>query len=224
MLEFHQIVNDVIAGVPVAVTYDPLAGAPVAYRRAVDGRVLVFGVSGLLYNHNFLMFDRETDSLWSQFLGSAISGPLSGKQLERLPIRQETATAWLSRFPTAVVLRHPDPEHIEYRMSRYRAYWIEDKILFPVEAQDETYHAKELVLGVTRGGKSRAYLGSIVTRAGGRVEDDFRGAKIRCSYDTETGTFDWDVPEDVEVAEAYWLAWKAFHPDTEVWRATPAGG
>jgi hypothetical protein len=221
MLEYHQIVNDVVGDVPVAVTYDPLAGTPVAFSRKVDGRTLTFGVSGLLYNHNFLMFDRETSSLWSQFLGKAVAGPLAGKRLQRLPLRQETAGAWVARVGETQVLMHPDPERVPYVASPYSEYWVQDKLLFPVAARDERYHAKELVLGVVVDGKPRAYLGSIVTREGGEVDEKIGGKRVRLRYESETGTFDWEVDPGVEVVEAYWLAWKAFHPDTEIWRDDP---
>lgn len=220
MLDYHQIVNDVIGDMPIAVTYDPLAGTPLVYSRRVAGKTLTFGVSGLLYNHNFLMYDRETESLWSQFLGRAIAGPLAGQHLERLRVRQETAGAWIARVGETRFMRHPDPEHIHYQISPYTTYWIQDRILFPVQARDERFHAKELVLGVVVDGKPRAYLGSIVTREGGKLDERIAGKRVQVRYSTENGTFDWDVDPGVEVVEAYWLAWKAFHPDTEIWRDT----
>jgi hypothetical protein len=219
MLEYHQIVNDVVGGVPIAVTYDPLAGTPIAYRRRVDGRTLVFGVSGLLYNHNFLFFDRETESLWSQFLGRAVAGPLAGKRLERVTVHQETAGAWIARHMESLFMRPPFPEKVFYQMSPYAAYWIEDKTLFPLAAADSTYHAKELVLGVVVGDTARAYVGSILTRDGGESDEKIDGKRVRVLYDSETGTFHWDVDEGVLATEAYWLAWKAFHPETEIWHA-----
>jgi hypothetical protein len=222
MLEFHQIVNDEIGGQPIAVSYDPLAATPLAWSRRVDGKTLTFGVSGLLYNHNFLMYDRETQSLWCQFLGRAIAGPLAGKQLARVPIRQVTAGAWLTRVGDTGVLRHPDPEHIHYAQSPYSAYWLQDRTLFPVAARDERYHAKELVLGVVVGNVKRAYLGSILTREGGKVDERIKNKRVNVRYSSETGTFDYDVDPGVEVTESYWLAWKAFHPDTEIWRDKPA--
>jgi hypothetical protein len=218
MLEFHQIVNDSLGGVPVAVTYDPLTGTPLVFDRRVEGRTLTFGVSGLLYNSNFLLFDRETESLWSQFLGRAVAGPLASRVLTRIPVRQETTRAWLERHPDSGILRHPKPLHIEYRVSPYQTYWVDEKIVSPVSARDSRYHAKELTLGVEVDGVARAYLGSIVTREGGAVDEEFRGKRIRIAYDSETGTFSWDLPEGVELVESYWFAWKAFHPDTEIWR------
>jgi hypothetical protein len=223
MLDFHQIVNDTIAGVPVVVTYDPLAGTPAAYRRSVGGKTLTFGVSGLIHNHNFLLFDRETDSLWSQFQGKAIAGARAGQALERIVVRQETAGRWIQRHADTRFLRPPMPEKIHYRLSPYAAYWIENKTIFPVAAQDETYHAKELVLGIVAGETTRAYLGSEVTRAGGRLEDRVGDRKIQVFYDSETGTFGWEADDGIAVFEAYWLAWKAFHPETEVWSGAGGG-
>jgi hypothetical protein len=223
MLEYHQIVNDVVGGEPVAVTYDPLSGTPLAFSRRVDGKTLGFGVSGLLYNHNFLMFDRETGSLWSQFLGRAVAGTLAGKRLVRLPLRQETAGAWISRVGETRVMKHPDPERIHYLISPYSSYWVQDRAIFPVAAQDPRYHAKELVLGVVVGDTQRAYLGSILTRDGGSVDEKIAGRRVQVRYASETGTFQWEVDDGIQVTEAYWLAWKAFHPDTEVWHGAPGG-
>lgn len=225
MLEFHQIVNDEVAGVPVAATYDPLTGTPIAWRRKVGDRTLHFGVSGLLYNDNFLLYDRETESLWCQFTGRAIAGELAGSQLERLVTRQETTGVWVARHVESLFLRPPFPEKVFYHLSPYASYWVQDEILFPVAAKDDRYHAKELVLGVEVDGVTRAYLGSIVTREGGRVEEKIgpRKLQVRVAYDSDTGTFQYDVDEGVTVTEAYWFAWKAFHPETEVW-GVMAGG
>jgi hypothetical protein len=217
LMEYHQLVSDELGGVPVVVAYDPLTGTPRAFRRDVDGRTLRFGISGLVYNSNFLLYDRETESLWSQFRGDAISGELAGKKLARLPVRQETLARWLERHPETRVLVRPRPKEIDYRYSPYKAYWLEDQIPYPVLAQDPRFHAKEIVLGVEVNGKSRAYLGSLLTRADHRAEDEFEGRKIRIVYDPDAAVFVWEAPDDVAVTDAYWFAWKAFHPDTGVW-------
>ena len=119
-------------------------------------------------------------------------------------------------------MRPPFPENVFYRLSPYAAYWLEDKTLFTLAATDSTYHAKELVLGVVVGDTARAYVGSILTRDGGESDEKIDGKRVRVAYDSETGTFQWQVDEGVEVTEAYWLAWKAFHPSTEVWHAKAA--
>jgi len=217
ILEYHQIANDVIGGVPVAVTYDPLAGVPLAFRRVLDGRQLHFGVSGLLYNSNFLLYDRETSSLWSQFEGRAIAGELAGKRLERVRAVQEDYGSWLAAQPKTQVLAPPAPEQIDYGSSPFEAYAAEDDVHYPILAKDRRFHAKELVVGAVVGGKARAYLASLVSREGGRIEDEFQGRKIQIEYASDLGVFRWSAPADVEITEAYWFAWKAFHPDTEIW-------
>ena len=179
--------------------------------------MLRFGVAGLLYNANFLMYDQETRSLWSQFRGDAIAGPLAGTRLRRVPSRQETLAAWLERHPDSRVLAPPS-ETIDYRYSPFTSYWVSNRVPSRVDAQDPRFHAKEVVLGVARGGKSRAYLGSLVTAAGGELDDDFAGRKIHVTYSSGDAVFRYEVPDDVEVTEAYWFAWKAFHPDTDVWQ------
>lgn len=217
LIEYHQIVNDSVGGKPVVVTYDPLSGTPLAFVRRAKGKTLAFGVSGLLYNSNFLLYDRETESLWSQFLGRAIAGPMSGQELGRLRVRQETLGQWLKRHPQSRVLSAPEPERINYRVSFYDEYILSDRINFPVHAKDARFHPKRLVVGVVVDGKARAYLDPLVRDAGSSIEDQFAGHTIRIHYDPETAVFTWDIPDAVEVTESYWLAWKAFHPDTEVW-------
>ena len=219
-LEWHQIVNDEIAGLPIVVTYGPLVGTPRVFQRRVEGTTLRFGVSGLIYNSNGLLFDRGSESLWSQFTGRAISGRYAERLLVRLPHRHDTLASWVAQHPDTVVLGPPETERIAYdpTSSPYEPYWIDDRPAFPVPAEDRRFHAKELVLGVVVRGAARAYLGSLVARAGGRVEDRFGGVPIRVAFSPESGLFRYDVPAGVEVSEAYWFAWKAFYPETDVWR------
>jgi uncharacterized protein DUF3179 len=216
IVERHQVVNDVLAGRPIVVSYDPLAGSPRAYERSLEGRVLEFGVAGLLYNANFLLYDRATQSLWCQIRGDAVAGPLAGRVLRRIDARQETLASWLERHPDSRVLAPPS-ESIDYRYSPFTSYWLSNRIPSRVDAEDRRFHAKEVVLGVVREGKARAYLGSLVTAAGGSLDDEFQGRKLHVAYSTRDAVFRYQIPADVEVTEAYWFAWKAFHPDTEVW-------
>ena len=218
ILEYHQVVNDEVGGVPIAVTYDPLTGAARVFERKVGDRTLRFGVSGLVWNSGFLLFDRETESLWSQFQGRGLTGDFAGKSLVPRRSRQEDFAGWRRREPKTRILIPPDPEHLDYNREPFRGYEEEDRWNFPVEAGDRRFHAKELVLGVAVDGKTRAYLASLLTKNGGRAEDEIAGRKISVSYESDRGVFEWQAPDDVQVTEAYWFAWKAFHPDTEIWK------
>ncbi|MDX1659816.1 MAG: DUF3179 domain-containing protein, partial [Nitriliruptorales bacterium] len=97
----HEIVNDVVGGEPVVVTYCPLCNSGLAFFRTVDGKVLDFGTSGRLYQSNLVMYDRQTKSLWSQFAGKAVVGAdFVGTELERIP----TGLVGFKQFADA----HPD--------------------------------------------------------------------------------------------------------------------
>jgi len=222
LLEYHQLVNDEVGSVPVLLSYDPLTGTPIAFKAKVGDERLHFGVSGLVYQSNFLFYDRESESLWSQMLGRAVSGPRKGQRLERLPVRQEAFGVWMHRHPKSRVLERPFPKRIDYRYSRFSAYWISETIPFPVSEKDDRFHPKEGVLGLEVEGVVRAYPRSALVEAGGRVADEVAGKKVRIAYDAEADAFSWEVPEGVQVTDAYWFAWKAFHPKTEVWQLDAA--
>ena len=79
ILVWHEIVNDHIGNMDIVVTYCPLCGTAMVFNRNNTGKTRTFGVSGLLYNSDMLMYDRETKSLWSQLMMQAISGPATGE-------------------------------------------------------------------------------------------------------------------------------------------------
>jgi hypothetical protein len=220
LIEYHQVVNATLAGQPVAITYDPLTGVPRAWERRAGDTTLEFGVSGLVHNGSFLMYDRQTESLWVQFSGRAISGPLAGRELQRLRVRLEPLAAWLSRHPDAAVMERPAPRRIDYRYSPFTAYLASETIPFPVKARDDAHHPKEMALGVQADGVARAYLSSAVTAAGGRVRDEVAGHTLELVYDVEEAVFSWEAPPELRVTQGFWFAWKAFHPDTTVWEPT----
>ena len=104
ILTWHEIVNDTVGGVPITVTYCPLCNSAVVFDRRLDGRVLDFGVSGNLRKSDMVMYDRQTESWWQQFLGEAIVGELTGKQLKMLPARVESFARFAKRAPAGKVL------------------------------------------------------------------------------------------------------------------------
>jgi len=106
-LTSHEIVNDIVAGAPLAITYCPLCNTAMAFDRRLDGRVLTLGVSGLLRHSDLIMWDHETESLWQQFEGRAIAGPLAGASLRRVPIRLEAFSEFIGRNPGGEVLAPP---------------------------------------------------------------------------------------------------------------------
>lgn len=139
ILFVHEIVNDTLGGVPIAVTYHPLCDSIVVFDRRVAGETLEFGVSGLVHNSNLLMFDRRdnddprAESLWSQLQARAVAGPAAaeGRVLTLLPARLMHWSEWRSAHPdTSVLAREPD---LRRRYTRtYSQYFDSDKLHFPV--------------------------------------------------------------------------------------------
>ncbi|MHA1113348.1 MAG: DUF3179 domain-containing protein [Alphaproteobacteria bacterium] len=121
-LMFHEIVNDVIGEVPVAVTFCPLCNSAIVFDRRVGGRVLEFGTTGKLRNSDLVMYDRQTESWWQQFLGEAIVGELTGTRLEILPARIESLARFRARAPKGSILKVEPRGFTPYGMNLYGGY------------------------------------------------------------------------------------------------------
>jgi hypothetical protein len=91
ILVWHEIVNDSVGGIPVAVTFCPLCNTAIAFDRRIDGRTLDFGTTGNLRGSDLVMYDRQTESWWQQFGGRALVGELIGRKLDHVPVR---VVAW----------------------------------------------------------------------------------------------------------------------------------
>ena len=106
-LTWHEIVNDTVGGIPVAVTFCPLCNSGITFDRRVAGGVLTFGVSGKLRFSDMVMYDRETQSWWQQAIGEAIVGDLTGTELEQLPSWMESYAEFTARNPDGLVMAEP---------------------------------------------------------------------------------------------------------------------
>ncbi|MEO0702701.1 MAG: DUF3179 domain-containing protein [Pseudomonadota bacterium] len=106
-LTWHEIVNDEMGGVPIAVTFCPLCNSGITFDRRVEGQVLSFGVSGKLRNSDMVMYDRETESWWQQAIGEGIVGEMTGVELVALPTWMESWAEFRERNPDGAVMDEP---------------------------------------------------------------------------------------------------------------------
>jgi hypothetical protein len=120
-LTWHEIVNDSIGGVPVAVTFCPLCNSALTFDRRVDGRVLTFGVSGKLRNSDMIMYDRETQSWWQQAVGTGIVGDMTGTRLKPVASWMESFGTFVQRNPDGLVMAEPEWQR-PYGRNPYRNY------------------------------------------------------------------------------------------------------
>ena len=105
ILDHHEIVNDTVGGKPIAITYCPLCGSGVAVSRVIGGVVTEFGVSGVLYNSDLVIYDRASNTLWSQIEGAGVVGPNTGKKLQTLPVTMTRWSRWQKNIPAAKYCR-----------------------------------------------------------------------------------------------------------------------
>lgn len=180
ILIWHEVINDTLDGVPIAVTYNPLCLAAVVLDRRVGNQTLTFGVSGLVFNSNLVLYDRNADgagvSLWSQLGARAIAGPAAarGETLTVLPGRLTSWREWISDFPMTRVLRPARAKMDLYKREAYSTYLASEELAFPAAPLPpvSASHFKTPCLGVLMKGRWHVWpIGELVEGAsGGRGE------------------------------------------------------
>ncbi|WP_036230294.1 DUF3179 domain-containing protein [Marinobacterium jannaschii] len=222
IMNWHEVVNDRIADRAVAITYCPLCGSGMAFDAAVAEDNLQFGVSGLLYNSDVLLYDRQSESLWSQLRSEAISGPLAGTRLTSLPLQQMTLGEWRRLHPDSQVLSRQTGHQRNYSRNPYAGYDSSEGLYFPVAFSSQKYHPKERVLGISLGGKHKAYPYSELSRSGlTEIRDQLGGQQLLVRYNPVTASataFD-PAGQPLPAVTVFWFAWYAFYPDAALYKA-----
>lgn len=163
ILNFHEIVNDEIDGVPVLVSYCPLCRSGIVYDRRLEGRTLSFGNTSALYQSDLVMFDRETGSYWWQVAGRAIVGPLTDRTLRTLPSTTLRWSEWKAAHPDTKVLSRDTGHRRDYTVDPFGSLTgslNDGRFPFPVSGagrDDRRLQPGELVLGVALGDESVAF-------------------------------------------------------------------
>jgi hypothetical protein len=159
IMTWHEIVNDTVGEVPVAVTFCPLCNTAIAFERPViSGEATTFGTSGKLINSNLLMYDRATESLWPQVTGIALTGELKGTELRRIPAQIVSWAQFRGSFPDALVLNRDTGHSRQYGTNPYPGYDDVDRPPFLFEGEvDGRLAAVERILGVEAGDETVAF-------------------------------------------------------------------
>lgn len=223
IMNWHEIVNDVIGDDAFVISYCPLCGSGMAFSSKLGEQRLDFGVSGLLYNNDLLFYDRQTESLWSQIERKAISGKFAGRELEQLPLQHVSWKAWLKKYPNTKVLSENQGVKRNYRHDPYTGYDTSSKVFFKTlrEAPSE-FHSKEKVLGLSLGDSSVAYPFSELQKQGAaQFDDELAGVKYKVRWDAQdqTATLEAYGSDVLTPTVAFWFAWYNFYPETDVFRA-----
>ncbi|HEX6233919.1 MAG TPA: DUF3179 domain-containing protein [Jiangellaceae bacterium] len=168
ILTWHEIVNDTVGGIPVAVTYCPLCNSGVGFDRRVGDKVLDFGTSGRLYASNLVMYDRQTESLWPQLTGQAAVGVMTGTQLAFVPVFPVGWRDFREAHPDGWVLSRDTGYSRDYGRNPYLGYDADPgrDPLFGAPTDDERLFPLERVIALEGVGETVAVLRSLVEQAG----------------------------------------------------------
>ncbi len=202
ILSAHEIVNDVVGGEPVAITWCPLCYTALVFSREINSseEALSFGVSGSLLHNSLVMYDRETESLWSQLYGAAIDGPLAGSSLSYFPAIHTEWELWYSQYPESQVLSkaltcaefncgtYSENPRGSYDVDPYESYYntpYEGVIDHQIPRED--FSIKKRVLGVRIGDHERAYPYDLLEREF-IVQDEVNLIPVLVLFDASTET------------------------------------
>jgi hypothetical protein len=235
ILIWHEIVNDVVGDVPVAVTFCPLCNTAIAFDRRVDDETLDFGTTGNLRNSDLVMYDRQTESWWQQFGGEALVGELTGTKLEQLPSRILAWADFRREHPAGKVLSRDTGFSRPYGQNPYVGYdSVDSSPLFPTKnADDERLPPMERVVFIERGDEAAVVPFSTLREkkvvrvevGGSRLIVRWRPG-VASSLDVDQSAAGRDVGtaevrEDgrlVEFDSPFWFAVAAFRPDVRIVR------
>ncbi len=203
-LDWHEMANDVIGGMPVSLAYCTLCGAAIAYDgRGSDGETYTFSSSGLLYRSNKLMYDHQTRTLWNHLTGRPVVGKLVGSDLKlrQWPVVTTTWSAWQTRHPETTVLVLEKTPRYSYKLGEpYGTYFRSETTMFPVWRQSDILPLKSRVFALTIGESHKAYpLDSITERK--VINDDFASKPVLLI--ANQGSIDVDARVHVSRGQVY---------------------
>ena len=179
IMDWHEMFNDVVGGVPVSLAYCTLCGSGILFDTTVAGRAepFVFGSSGFLYRSNKLMYDRETNSLWNQFTGRPVAGTLTGSgiELKTRPVAITTWSQWKADNPESRVLSLETGHLRDYSPgAAYADYFSSPRLMFPALVEKRDLAPKDYVFALRSSGTEKAWPLSMFN--GGAVINDRAGA------------------------------------------------
>ena len=157
VLDYHEVANDSVQFNAYVLSYCPLTGSALAWDVDDGDSNTEFGVSGLLYNSNLILYDRLTDSRWSQMLQQSVEGSRSRERAARMQVIETTWATWKAMYPDSWVLTRSTGHVREYDIYPYGGYRTSAELLFPVDNLDNRLHAKLRVIGIHSDSSSRVY-------------------------------------------------------------------
>jgi len=220
IMDLHEIVNDQFGDQAITVTFCPLCGSGVSFNANIENMNRTFGVSGLLYNSDVLLFDRATNSLWSPIKGQAISGKSSGQVIQFIPTELTTWGDWKTRFPDTKILSPDTGYAFDYSKKAYIDYLASEQLMFPVSKKNKALKNKDKVIGIEVEGQFKAYPFKKLRKVESPIKDKINGKELMIFYDKSSNSA-WIEDNNGTILNGmtmFWFAWYAFHSETSVFQ------
>ena len=224
VLDYHVVVNDSFGDTAMTVTFCPLCGTGMVFRAEAADQLLNFGVSGLVYNNDLLLYDRNTKSLWSQMMKKAVTGPLKGTTLTQVPAQYTSWANWSKQHPQSLLLSRHTGHQRNYDQDPYAEYKRLPMVLFATLHSDWRLPAKTWVVGLTAGDEALALPFEELDSLESALVVTVGGQAFEIQWDKAAQSarvFDADGNEHPATA-GYWFAWVAFHPATALYLSEAA--
>jgi hypothetical protein len=215
ILDHHEIINDTVGGDPLAITWCPLCGSAVGIRRTVAGTSTEFGVSGVLYNSDLVLYDRATETLWDQIEAKGIVGSMTDERLQLIPVSMSRWVKWRERHPDTLVLSAETGFDFDYTKDRYADYRDSTRLFMPVSATDERVHAKTVVFGFDLASGAVAYA-ELLLQENGTYRHELDGEESEVTLHDDGSVTMRRGKQTFYPTRLFWFAWYTFHPGTDL--------
>ena len=207
ILNWHEIINDSINYTSYAVTWCPLTSSALTFDRRYGAQTLEFGVSGLLYNSNVVMYDRSNNGLWSQMKMAGLTGGTSGQKLNLLATEVSSWGRWKDLHPRTRVLSIRTGHTRSYNQDPYAGYHKRSDAIFPLTNTDKRLPLKSIVIGVNISGQAKAYLLKDLREP---LVDVINGEEIKIQPYANGAIVEDGNGLSVPSVIAYWFAWSGY--------------
>ena len=169
------------------------------------------------------MYDRETESLWSQIMATAVTGKSKGKKLKTIPLIHTTWLAWREKHPDSLMLSEETGYQRDYDQSPYIGYPTSEVQYFPTEHSDDRYKKKQPVIGLAGDGEQKVWPLSELKEVALPLNDTFNSQPVIVNYDpiSDMAWITDEVGNVLPSIRGFWFAWVAFYPNTSVFSNHP---
>lgn len=219
ILVWHELVNDVVDDTPLLISFCPLCGSAIVFDPTIDGESREFGVSGLLIDSNLIMYDKKTESLWSQIVGEAIVGEALGHTLDIYPSQLLSFAQVKEHYPEAEILSEDTGTRRNYGRYPYADYDTNENYYFPVKNRDTRLPGKQIMYAINVDNYSIAFHYNNLIDQGKALVTLPNDTQIEVQVENDELTARFTNDPTGRIIPGYfamWFSWASAHQDNGI--------